>query len=103
MRLRSFTFSELIEFGVCSKLAYILKNPSSYDKDLDSLIGETDWDYFIPGNVKNVVPLWDNNADTIARWDRAGKIEYVCLLHDDPNWILEASSEQGIKAQLWTN
>jgi hypothetical protein len=102
MHLISLSFDELVNEGVCSKFARILSNPVAYDNDLDSLIGRTNWDYFIPEDARNVIPLWDSNADTFARWERAGKIEYVWLFHDDPNWVLMATSEQGIKAQLWS-
>ena len=102
MHLESLSFEELLKEGVCSKLAHILTNPASYDKDLDILIGKTNWDYLIPEDAGNVIPLWDSNADTFARWVRAGKTEYVWLFHDDPNWALMATSEQGIKAQLWS-
>ena len=68
---------------------------------LSTLIGETDWEYFIPAGVTNVVPLWDCNSDSFVRWNRDGNIEYVWLFHDDPRWILIARSEQGIMAKLW--
>ena len=35
------------------------------------------------------------------RWLRNGKEEYVLLFHDDPEWSLVATSEQGIMAVLW--
>jgi hypothetical protein len=47
--------------------------------------------------------LWDVNADSYVRWKRNGKIEYVWLFHDDPEWSLVAVSEQGIIAELWTS
>lgn len=101
MRLESLPSDELIACGISPSFASVLVDPESYHPDLSILIGVTNWDYFIPDGVTNIVPLWDSNADTFVRWNRDGNIEYVWLFHDDPNWILMARSEQGIMAKLW--
>ncbi|NQT36598.1 MAG: hypothetical protein HQ581_03865 [Planctomycetes bacterium] len=101
MRLHSLTFDELTAYGVDPRFARILTDPDSYHPDLSIHVGKTNWDYFIPANVTNVVPLWDSNADSFVRWNRNGSTEYVWLFHDDPNWTLIAASEQGIMAKLW--
>lgn len=101
MHLKSLDYEELIEKGVSERFARVISNPSSYHEDLNLYIGKTDWDYFIPENVTDIVPLWDSNANSFVRWNRSGKIEYVWLFHDDPEWSLIANSEQGIIAKLW--
>ena len=101
MRLQSLPCDELVARGVSPSFARILTDPDSYHPDLSILVGKTDWDYFIPDRVTDVVPLWDSNADSFVRWNRNGTTEYVWLFHDDPTWILIARSEQGIMAKLW--
>lgn len=101
MYLRSLTFEELVARGVDPTFAGVLANPGGYGPDLTIVVGETDWDYFVPDGVSDVFPLWDSNANSYVRWVRFGRIEYVWLFHDDPNWVLIALSEQGIKAKLW--
>jgi hypothetical protein len=103
MRLHSLTFDELTAHDVSRRFAGILSDPGSYHPKLNIIVGKTDWDYFIPENVTEVVPLWDENADSFVRWNRGGITEYVWLFHDDPNWTLIAKSEQGIMAKLWQN
>ena len=101
MHLRSFTYDELVSNGVNQSFARVLTDPEAYHPDLKFHIGETNWDYFVPEGVSEVVPLWDDNADSYVRWIRDGRREYVHLYHDDPNWTLIAKSEQGIMAKLW--
>lgn len=101
MQLRSLTYDELVARGIDRRFARILSDPGSYHSDLGILVGQTDWDYYIPEGVTEVVPMWDANSDTFVRWTRTGTTEYVWLLHDDPKWLLIATSEQGIKAKLW--
>lgn len=101
MRLRSLTFDGLVAYGVDRRFARILSDPEIYHADLSIIVGETNWDYSIPDGVTDVVPLWDVNADSLVRWNRNGRTEYVWLFHDDPNWTLIATSEQGIMARLW--
>lgn len=101
MRLNALSYDELTKNGVDPRFAGILVDPSSYHSDLAILVGKTNWDYAVPPGVTNVVPLWDTNGDSFVRWARDGKVEYVWLFHDDPNWELIAESEQGIKAKLW--
>lgn len=101
MLLKSLSYDELIARGVAPSFARILTEPNSYDPDLKFHIGETNWNYFIPEGVTDVVPLWDTNADTFARWSRDNIVEFVWLFHDDPNWALIAYSEQGIMSKLW--
>jgi hypothetical protein len=101
MRLYSVTFNDLLSRGVSPTFARVLSNPCSYHSDLSILVGKTNWDYFIPEGVTDVLPLWDSNADSFVRWKRNGFTEYVLLFHDDPNWSLIANSEQGIMAKLW--
>jgi hypothetical protein len=101
MRLRSLTFDELVQHGVDRRFARILSDPEGYHADLNIIVGKTNWDYFIPDGVTDVVPLWDVNANSFVRWNRNGKTEYVWLFHDDPNWTPIARSEQGIMATLW--
>ncbi len=103
MRLQTLTFDELVGRGVNRNFARILVTPESYHTDLDILVGRMDWDYVVPDDVTDVVPLWDTNADAFVRWKRKGVTEYVWLIHDDPDWILVAKSEQGIMAKLWQN
>lgn len=103
MHLHSLSLEDLIMHGINPKLAYILSNPETYHHDLSIIIGRTDWDYFIPEDVSDIVPLWDVNADSYVRWRRNGHIEYVMLYHDDPNWSHEAISEQGAMSILWTS
>jgi hypothetical protein len=103
MRLRSQTLDELVAHGVNRQFAGILAAPKSFHEDLDIIIGRTDWDYFVPSDVTDVVPLWDVNADSFVRWKRNHATEYVWLLHDDPSWTLIAKTEQGIMAKLWQN
>jgi hypothetical protein len=101
MRLQSFTLDELVASGVKLSFARILAAPQSYHADLKIIVGRTDWDYFVPNEVTDIVPLWDSNANSFVRWKRAEATEYVWLLHDDPDWILVARTEQGIMAKLW--
>lgn len=101
MRLRALHYDELVAQGVNPLFARILTDPASYHPDLAFHVGKTDWDYFIPEGVTNVVPLWDSNADSFVRWNRDAVTEYVWLFHDDPNWALIAHSEQGIMSKLW--
>lgn len=101
MRLCSLTYDELLVCGVNPSFARILSDPDCYHPHLCIHVGKTDWDYFIPKNVTNIVPLWDSNADSYVRWNREGKTEYVLLLHDDPEWVLVTYSEQGVMAELW--
>ena len=100
MRLHSLPLDELIARGVTPSFARILADPESYHPDLSIHIGTTNWDYFVPTDATDVVPLWDSSADSFVRWTRAGTTEYVWLFHDDPKWILIAHSEQGIMARL---
>lgn len=101
MRLKALTLQELISHGVNARFARILTAPEQYHPDLSILVGKTDWDYWIPSGVSDIVPLWDSNADSFVRWSRNGVTEYVWLFHDDPNWVLIAKSEQGVMARLW--
>ena len=101
MRIHSLPLDELIARGVSPSFARILCDPDSYHPNLSIHIGTTNWDYFIPADATDIVPLWDSNADSFVRWTRAGTIEYVWLFHDDPKWILIARSEQGVMAELW--
>lgn len=101
MRLGSLTFDELTSRGVSRPFAGVLSDPESYHPDLSILVGKTDWDYYVPEGVTDVTPLWDTNADSCVRWNRNGFTEYVRLFHDDANWLLIATSEQGIMAKLW--
>ena len=101
MRLHSLPLDELIARGVSPSFARILCDPDSYHPDLSIHIGSTNWDYYIPADATDIVPLWDSNADSFVRWTRAGATEYVWLFHDNPKWILIAHSEQGIMAKLW--
>lgn len=101
MRLESLPFDELVASGVSPSFARILSDPERYHADLSIHVRKTNWDYYIPTGVTNIVPLWDSNADSFVRWSRDGNIEFVWLFHDDPNWILLARSEQGIMAKLW--
>lgn len=101
MRLESLPYDQLVANGVNPAFARILSDPDSYHPDLSIHVGKTNWDYYIPDGVINIVPLWDSNADSFVRWNRDGNTEYVWLFHDDPNWILIARSEQGIMAKLW--
>lgn len=103
MRLRSLSLEELISHGVSAPFAKILTEPESYHPELSILVGETDWEYYVPPDATCVVPLWDANANSFVRWTRAGEIEYVWLFHDDPQWVLIAISEQGIMSKLWQN
>lgn len=101
MQLRALTFDELVDRGVDRRFAQILSYPDSYHPDLRILIGKTDWNYFVPPGVTDVVPLWDSNSDSFVRWTRNGATSYVWLFHDDPDWSAVAASEQGIKGKLW--
>lgn len=103
MHLKSLSYEELIDKGVSKSFARIISDPDSYHEDLSIYVGKTDWDYFIPEEVTDVIPLWDSNADSFVRWQRNGMTEYVWLFHDDPEWSLIATSEQGVIAQLWEN
>lgn len=103
MHLKSLGYEELIERGVSEGFARILSDPVDYAPDLRFHVSKTDCDYYIPEDAIDVVPLWDQNADTYARWTRNGVIEYVLLFHDDPEWSLIATSEQGIMAELWNS
>ncbi len=103
MRLVSLGYDELVSHDVSKNFAHILSDPGAYHPDLPILVGRTNWDYYIPEGVTNIVPLWDSNADSYVRWERDGVIEYVWLFHDDPNWILIAKSEQGVMAALWSS
>ncbi len=101
MQLRSLSFEELVGHGVRPSFARVLSDPESYDSDQRIHIGRTNWDYYVPDNVSEIVPLWDRNADSIVRWTRCNTTEYVWLFHDDPAWDLLAYSEQGIMHVLW--
>lgn len=103
MRLQSLTFDELVMRGVNQCFARILAAPRSYHQNLDIIVGQTDWDYVVPVDVTDVVPLWDENANSFVRWRRNRVTEFVWLFHDDKAWILIAKSEQGIMAKLWQN
>jgi hypothetical protein len=101
MQLRALTYDELTAHGVSAEFARILIDPESYDPSLSIFVGKTDWDYFVPSGASNIVPLWDENADAIVRWNRDGRTEFVKLYHDDPEWRLIAVSEQGAMCELW--
>jgi len=101
MYLGPLTKEELILFGLDPRFAQVLSDPAEYHSELPFHVGKPHWDYYIPEGVAEVVPLWDVNADSFVRWVRDGTTEYVWLFHDDPNWVLIATSEQGIMAQLW--
>lgn len=101
MRIESFTLEELRSHGIDKAFSEILSNPKEYHPDLDITIGKVNWDYYIPEGVEEVIPVWDTNADAYVRWKREGKMEYVFLSHDDPEWKLAATSEQGIMSVLW--
>jgi hypothetical protein len=101
MIIKSLSKTELIQYGVDTNFADVLSDPNKYDKYLHITIGKTDWDYFIPDGVSNIVPLWDVNADSFVRWERKEVTEFVWLFHDNPNCSLIAYTEQGIMAKLY--
>ena len=103
MHLESLNYDVLVSKGINRKFAEILSNPKEFHEDLTIHVSEISWDYFIPDNVTDVVPLWGQNANCYVRWLRNGKEEYVLLFHDDPEWSLVATSEQGIMAVLWSS
>jgi hypothetical protein len=65
------------------------------------MLQPVDWEYGVPVGVTDVVPLWSTNEDCYARWNRDGRVEFVLLHHDHPDWCPLAVSEQGLFAQLW--
>lgn len=101
LHLKAFSYEQLVERGVSQRFARILTDPNSYHPNLDILVGKTDWEYGVPDDAVDVVPLWDNNADSFVRWTRSGRQEFVLLYHDTPEWSVVALSEQGIMAELW--
>jgi hypothetical protein len=101
MRLLALTYEELVAHGVNAAFARVLTEPKRYHPDLTIMVGKTNWDYFVPSNASEVVPLWDQNADSYVRWKRNGRTEFVRLYHDDPEWRLVAVSEQGVMCELW--
>ncbi|MEZ6138729.1 MAG: hypothetical protein R3C53_27910 [Pirellulaceae bacterium] len=80
MRLESLPYDQLVANGVNPSFARILSDPDSYHPDLSIYVGKTNWDYYIPDGVTNIVPLWDSNADSYVRWTRDGNTEYVCAV-----------------------
>ena len=92
---------ELVARGVDRPFARVLTAPGEYHRNLETIIAPTDWEYRVPTDAKDIVPLWAFNSDTHVRWTRSGAHEYVHLNHDDPEWWLIAVSEQGVKAELW--
>ncbi len=101
MLLRSLPKGNLISQGVDPDFADLITNPKQFARNFDIFVGKTYWDYFIPKGVRNVVPLWDQNADSYVRWERNGVVEFVKLYHDDPEWRFIAKSEQGLMAVLY--
>ena len=101
MILKALTFEDLVHGGVSESFAKVLSYPEKVDQNLSMTIGKTHWNYFIPDNVVNIIPLWDENSDSVVKWEREGKIEYVCLFHDSKEWTFIAKSEQGVMAYLY--
>lgn len=99
--LVSFSAEQLFERGLSSSFAKILADPVGYHPELRFLIGKTAWEYVVAADAEDIVPLWDDNADSYVRWTRHGHHEYVQLFHDDPEWVAVAQSEQGMMAVLW--
>ena len=101
MKLTNLSEEQLLQKRVLPKFARILAQPSTYHEDLCILIGCINWNYFIPEQAVEVVPMWGSNADASVRWVRSGRTEYVAIQHDDPVWYTFALSEQGAMCRLW--
>jgi hypothetical protein len=101
MRLTALTQSQLVAHGVDRRFATVLADPKSYHADLDIIVGRTNWDYAVPVDAVDIVPLWDSNSDSVVRWHRESTIQYGWLRHDEPGFDLIATSEQGVMAKLW--
>jgi O-acetyl-ADP-ribose deacetylase (regulator of RNase III) len=100
-QLNSLPLEELVRRGVSERLARALTSPKDYHPDLNICVRKVNWEYAVPADAKDIVPLWSSNADACVRWIRNGRHEYVRLYHDDADWYLMALSEQGVMARLW--
>ena len=95
---------ELIANGITSGLARTVSEPDLVAEHLwvhfDRVI---DWEFAVPQDVDDVVPIWGCNGDVFVRWARNDVHEYVKLYHDDDKFLVVARSEQGLMALLLAN
>jgi hypothetical protein len=95
-------YEELVRRGVSRPVARFTTAKQHPIENFDIFVrpvSET-WDYNVPPDAREVVGLWDQNADAYARWVRNGATEFVLLHHDDPDYTLVAGTEQGLLAEL---
>ncbi len=100
MNLKTLSYSELTQNGGSPALADVLASPADFADSLDIIIDKSSWDYPIPDNVSDVLPIYGHNSNMTVRWKRNGEVEYVDIHHDGPDWHLVARSEQGLIAHI---
>lgn len=98
-------FGQLIHHGVAESVARFVTAERHPIKNFAIFVRPINpsWDYYIPPGTKDVLGLWDENADAVCRWVRYGVQEFIVLHHDDPEHTLVAWTEQGLLAELVRN
>ena len=104
---------ELLDLGLSPALVefvFLEPKPKPFASQCEPR--DAGWACHIPDDVTAAFPLWSCNADVIAVWVRGGRREFVRLLHDDPEPVPLAKTEEGLLARLfvrlieredWTN
>ena len=97
-----FSPQEILDLGLSPKFvefALLDPKPDGFEFWCDSR--HAGWACFVPEDVSRVYPLWSCNADVTALWMRCGRLEFVKLYHDDPEWRVLARTEQGLLLDLF--
>jgi hypothetical protein len=93
---------ELLDLGLSPKFVeFVFLDPKPSKFRFRCEPRESGWPYYMPKDVDAVYPLWTSNADVTAVWKRRGKLEFVNLLHDDPDLTVVSRTEQGLLADLF--
>lgn len=102
MRLVPLDYGTLVRQGVSGPVARFITTKQHPIRNFDIFARPVSeiWDYNVPPDARDVIGLWDQNADAYVRWIRNGVIEFVVLHHDDPDYTLVAWTEQGLLAEL---
>jgi hypothetical protein len=101
MRLKSFSEAEYLAAKVSPSIARFVTSSSHPIPNFDIFAAPVDWDYFIPEDATDVIPLWSSNENGYIRWMRHERAEFVFVSHESPDWWILAYSEQGILAELY--
>jgi hypothetical protein len=101
MHLKSFSNAEYLAAKVSPAIARFASASAHPIPNFDIFAAPVDWDYFIPEEAVDVVPLWSSNADGYLRWIRHGRTEFVFVSHECQDWWIVAYSEQGVLADLY--